>query len=210
MVALANPIDAMRLGSIGKPVNQKLARVVDENDREVKPGIVGELVFKELVPNALMKGYYKMPDETAAAMRGGWFHSGDRAFVDQEGYFYFGDRIKDCIRVRGENVSSFEVEKVINSHPKVLECAVVGVPCEELGDEDIKAYVVVKENEVVAPEEIISWCEGKMAYFMIPRYVEFRKTLPKTPTERISKFELRREGVGNAWDRVKSGFKIRK
>jgi len=156
-----------------------------------------------------MEGYYKMPDKTAEAMRGGWFHSGDRGYMDADGYFYFLDRVKDCIRRRGENISSFEVEKAVNTHPKVLESAAVGVPS-EVGEDDVKVCVVLKPEQTMLPEEIIAHCEERMAYFMVPRYVEFRSTLPKTPTERVQKFELREEGIGNAWDREKAGYKLKR
>ncbi len=114
------------------------------------------------------------------------------------------------MRRRGENISSFEVEQVVNSHPKVLECAVFAVPS-ELGEDDVKAAVVLKRGEKLAPEELLSFCNDRMAYFAVPRYVEFRESLPKTPTSRVEKYKLREEGVTrDTWDREKAGYKLKR
>jgi crotonobetaine/carnitine-CoA ligase len=182
---------------------------VNERDEDIKPYEYGEIVIKEMLPHTIMEGYYKMPDKTEEAMRNGWFHSGDRGMIDEDGYLYFLDRIKDCIRRRGENISSYEIEKILNSHPAILESAAIGVPS-ELGEEDVKVYIVLKVGKSLTPEEIIDYCEDRMAYFMIPRYIEFRDSLPKTPTERVQKFELRKEGIGNSWDRERAGYRLRR
>lgn len=199
----------VRVGSIGKPSRHAQMKVVDENDNDLPAETPGEIVVKETLPDSMMKGYYKEAEKTQETMRGGWFHSGDRGYRDKDGYFYFMDRLKDCIRRRGENISSFEIEKTVNEHPAVLECAAVGVPS-ELGEDDVKLYVVLKDGEALAPEEIVSFCEARMAYFMVPRYVEFRQSFPKTETQRIQKYELRKEGVGNCWDREKTGYRLRR
>ena len=157
----------------------------------------------------MFSGYYKQPDKTDEAWEGGWFHSGDRGYEDEDGYFFFTDRIKDCIRRRGENISSFEIEKIVNSHPRVLESAAVAVPS-ELGEDEVKIYVVLKTSETLAPEDLIAFCEERMAYFMVPRYIEFITHFPKTATERTQKFELRKLGIGNAWDREKAGYKLKR
>ena len=123
-------------------------------------------------------------------------------------HFYFVDRKKDAIRRRGENISSFEVEKVINTHPKVLESAVFAVPS-ELGEDEVKANVVLKPFETLPPEELIMHCNERLAYFAIPRYLEFPLELPKTPTGRIEKYRLRELGITeNTWDREKAGVEI--
>ncbi len=201
--------DDARVGSVGKPARHAEMKIVDEKDNEVSDGTPGEIVVKEIIPHTMLKGYYKETQKTEEAMRGGWFHSGDRGMKDTEGYFYFMDRLKDCIRRRGENISSFEIEKIVNAHPKVLESAAVGVPS-ELGEDDVKIYIVPRDGQKIAPEEILAWCEEKMAYFMVPRYVVFRKSFPKTETQRVQKFELRKEGIGDAWDREKEGYKIKR
>jgi crotonobetaine/carnitine-CoA ligase len=120
------------------------------------------------------------------------------------------DRKKDAIRRRGENISSFEIEKIINGHAKVKECVAIAVPS-ELGEDEVKICVLLKEDEKLQPEEPIQFCEGKIPYFAIPRYVEFLESLPKTPTEKILKKEFRVLGItGNKCDRDKSGYKLKK
>ena len=139
-----------------------------------------------------MKGYFKDEQKTAETMRNGWLHTGDYAYMDEDGYFYFVERKKDVIRRRGEMVSPTQVEDVINQHPKVEISAVIPVPA-ELGEDDIKAFVVVKGGEGLTSEEIINWCRERLAYFKVPQCVEFRKELPKTSSEKIAKHLLRQE-----------------
>ena len=130
--------------------------------------------------------------------------------MDEDGYFYFVDRKKQAIRRRGENISSFEVESIISGHPAVLESCVVGVPS-DVGEEDVKAVVVLKEGQQVTEEELIRWCEPKMAYFAIPRYIAIRTELPKTPSERIEKFKLKDEGITpDCWDRDEAGIELQR
>jgi carnitine-CoA ligase len=190
-----------RKGAMGKAVPSNIAKVVDGNDRTEPPRQVGELVFKFVDPGVGLPEYYKMPEATADKTRGGWLRTGDLAYMDEEGYFYFVDRQKDAIRRRGENISSYEVEKVINSHPDVLESAAVGVPA-EMGEDEVKAYVVLKPHRRLSPEELVLYCGPRMARFMIPRYIEFIHALPKTTTQKISKKPLKERGVGpGTWDR---------
>ncbi len=200
-VCLVNPYEKVKVGSIGKPLSFCEVKVVDAFDNELPAGLSGEIVMRTMVPNAIFLGYYKDPDRTVESMRNGWFHTGDRGYVDEDGYFYFLDRMKDCIRRRGENISSFEIEKIINSHPKVLESAAIGVPS-ELGEEEVKVFVVRREGAALPPEEIIAWCDERMANFMVPRYVEFIDAFPKTATERTQKYELRNRPMGDCWDRM--------
>ena len=208
---VANPLEAtassrgtrprvgVRVGSIGRPMSWIEARVEER-----------EILLRAREPHLFMEGYYRMPEQTAEAMRGGWFHSGDAGRADADGYLYFVDRIKQSIRRRGENISSWEVEKVVNAHPKVLESAAVGHPS-DLGEEDVRIVVVPRPGEAIDPVEIVRWCEERMAYFMVPRYVELRDALPKTATERVEKYRLKQEGLGPAtWDREAAGYKLRR
>jgi crotonobetaine/carnitine-CoA ligase len=183
-------------------------KVVDENDREVPRGTVGEIVIKN---PSVMKGYYKDPELTNKVLREGWLHTGDQAWMDEDGYFFFADRKRDVIRRRGENVSSLEVENVINAHPKVLESAVIGVPS-EFQDDEVKVFVVLKPNETLDPLDLLRWCKDRLAYFKIPRFIEFRTELPKTPTHRVQKYKLKEEKSDpgkDCFDLAKTDFKLR-
>lgn len=164
-------------------------RVVNDRGKELPAGEVGELVIRNLT---VTPGYFREPEETEKILRNGWLHTGDNAYRDEDGYFYFMDRKKDVIRRRGENMSSLEIEEVINSHPKVLESAVIGVPS-GLSDEEVKAYIVPKHGSFIEPKEMFGWCERRLARFKVPRFIEFRKSLPKTPTHRVEKYKLRKE-----------------
>jgi crotonobetaine/carnitine-CoA ligase len=152
-----------------------------------------------------MLEYYKMPEQTTEAWRDLWFHTGDYFYYDDDGYFYFVDRKKDALRRRGENVSSYEVERTINSHPAVLESAALAIKS-DLGEDDIMVCVLLKPGCTLLAKDLIDYCQERMAHFMVPRYVRFMPGLPKTPTERIQKFQLRQEGVtSDTWDREKAG-----
>ena len=184
-------------------------RVVDEHDYEVQPGTVGELIMRASEPWTMNAGYFGMPDKTAAAWRNGWFHSGDGFTCDDDGNFFFADRITDCIRRRGENISSFEVEAEVNAHPLVVESAAIGVPS-EFGEEEIKVLVVTKPDATLAPEELIHFLIPRMPRFMVPRFVEFVADFPKTEaTLRVKKYMFREHAVNDAtWDREAAGIKI--
>ena len=162
-------------------------RVVDNQDRELPSGEVGELLARSPL---LMKGYFKEPEQTSEALRGGWFHTGDFVYRDADGYYFFVDRKKDIIRRRGENISSVEVEMVINSHPEVAESAVVAAPS-SMSEDEVKAFIVLKREAQTTPEEIVDWCLERLADFKVPRYLEFREELPKTPSQRVAKYLLR-------------------
>jgi crotonobetaine/carnitine-CoA ligase len=209
-IVVHDDMNARRTGSCGRVLGEYYeVQLVDDDDMEVGVGDIGEIVVRPKKPSLVMTEYYRMPDKTLEAYRNLWFHTGDYARKDEDGYFYFVDRKKDAIRRRGENISSFEVEKVINTHPQVLECAVFAVPS-ELGEDEVKANVVLKENQTLAFERLIEFCSERMAHFAVPRYVEFVSELPKTPTNRIEKYRLRELGITeNTWDREKAGIKIR-
>ncbi len=208
-IVIHDDINARRTGSCGRVLGKYYeVKLVDDDDMEVAVGEVGEIIVRTKEPYIMMTEYYKMPEKTLEIYGNLWFHTGDYAKKDEDGYFYFVDRKKDAMRRRGENISSFEVEKVINSHPQVLECAVFAVPS-ELGEDEVKANVVLKENQSLPPEKLIAFCNERMAHFAIPRYVEFVTELPKTPTNRIEKYRLREFGITeNTWDREKAGVKI--
>jgi carnitine-CoA ligase len=210
-IVLVSPFDeTVRPGTCGKPLSTYDVRIVDDHDIELPPGTPGEIVVRGMEPYAQMNSYYNMPEATVRVFRNLWYHTGDFGYRDEDGYFYFVDRKKDALRRRGENISSFEVEEVINSHPKVLESAVLAVPS-ELGEDEVKAAVVLKEGETMAPEELIGWCEERMAYFAVPRYLQFRDALPKTATLRVEKYKLREEGITqDTWDREKAGYKLKR
>jgi long-chain acyl-CoA synthetase len=173
-------------GSIGTPLEGVEMQVVDEDDNPVAQGEVGEIVIRG---HNIMKGYWQRPDATAEAMRGGWFHSGDMARTDEEGYFYIVDRKKDMIIRGGYNVYPREVEEVLYEHPKIREAAVVGVPHDEWGEE-IGAALVLHEGEELAPEEASAYVKERIAAYKYPRLVWFLDDLPKGPTGKILKREI--------------------
>jgi crotonobetaine/carnitine-CoA ligase len=201
-----SPPGDIRPGKIGKPVSWAEMKIVDENDAEAPADEPGEIVIRAKNPDILFQGYYKNADATAEAMAGGWFHSGDRGSRDADGYFSFIDRLKDSIRRRGENISSYEVERVVNSHPDVAESAAYGVPS-DLGEDEVMVTVVARGDDVDL-DGLIAFCRERMAKFMVPRYVRVEEELPKTATQRVQKFELRKLGVDGAWDRLASADQI--
>ncbi len=150
-----------------------------------------------------MSGYFREPAKTAEAMRGGWFHTGDAGYRRADGYHVFVDRMKDTIRRRGENISSFLVEKAITAHPDILDAAAVAVPS-ELSEDDVKIFVVLRPGAALEPAQVVEWARGRLAEHEVPRYVEFREEFPRTETGRIQKYALRTEGVGAAWDRERA------
>jgi len=172
-----------RPGSIGQPIYGVQMRIFDEKDHELPPGEVGEIVIRG---HNVMKGYYKRPGPTAEAMRGGWFHTGDLGRMDEEGYFYVVGRKKDFLIRGGLNIYAREVESVLLAHPAVSEAAVIGIPDEVMGEE-IKAFVVLEQEEAVDAEDLIEYARKRMAAYKYPRYIEFRTELPKDATGRVIK-----------------------
>ncbi len=185
-------------------------RIVDVDDKEVEPGVPGEALVRTKEPWIMSNGYWNHPEWTVTAWRNQWFHTGDMLMRDAHGNYYFVDRSKDAIRRRGENISSMEVENEINAHPNVLECAVI--PVESVHTEqEVMAVVVAKQGLHVHPEDLVRFLEPRMAYFMIPRYVDFVEALPKTPTGKIQKFPLREQGVTpTTWDRESAGVELQR
>jgi crotonobetaine/carnitine-CoA ligase len=197
-------------GSCGKATKSFEVAIVDEEDRPVPPGVVGEIVCRGKYAWAMSIGYYNMPDKTAETYRNFWFHTGDAGFLDEDGYLYFRDRMKDYIRRRGENISSYEVEAVVNAHPQVLESAAIAVKS-EVGEDEVKIVVVPKPEEKINPVELLDFCQDRMPHFAVPRYIELTDSLPKTPNEKVQKAKLREAGITkNTWDREKVGYKVKR
>ena len=197
-------------GTCGKQRPGVDLRIVDVHDREVPVGEIGELIVRTDAPWALNSGYYKNPEATAQAWRNGWFHTGDGFRKDEHGNYFFVDRMKDAIRRRGENISSFEVEAEILTHPKIRECAVVAVP-NEMAEDDVLAIVAPATGAAVDPLELLEFLKPRLAHFMLPRYVRIMTDLPRTPTQKVEKYVLRQQGLtSDTWDREKAGVKIRR
>jgi crotonobetaine/carnitine-CoA ligase len=178
-------------------------RIVDENDEPVAPGSVGELIVRSAEPWALNAGYYKMPEKTAEAWRNGWFHTGDAFRQDEHGWYYLVDRMKDSIRRRGENISSFEVETIVRGYPGVGDCAAIAVPA-ALGEDEVMVVIETADPRGLSPESLVEWLEPRMPRFMLPRYVDLVPALPRNATtQRVKKHELRERGVTETtWDRL--------
>lgn len=181
--------------SIGKPLVGRTVRLVDADGHDVPVGSVGEIVIGGVPGRTLMKGYYNNPEATAMALRDGELWTGDNAYADEDGYFFWFDRRSDMIKRAGENISTAEVESVIIAHPEIAEVAVIGVP-DPIRDEAVKAVVVLEAGSRQTEESIREYCGGKLATFKIPTIVDIREALPKTSIGKIAKGELRREAPG--------------
>ncbi len=204
-IATASPYGDWRVGSMGQAHEERFdVAVVDEHDRLVGPGQPGELVLRPKQPYVIITGYYGRDDATAECFRNLWFHTGDRVHYDEDGYFYFLDRMKDAIRRRGENISAFDLECEVNLHPAVLECAAIGVPS-ELEEEEVKVVVVPQPGSEVDEAELAAYCEQRLPGFMVPRFIEIVDELPRTPNDKVAKHRLREMGddglTVSTWDR---------
>ena len=185
---------------MGRVVDGFEARVVDQDDGDLPDGVPGELILRSRLPFAFATGYHGMPEATIAAWRNLWLHTGDRV-VRQDGIYTFVDRLNDAIRRSGENISAWEVEQTLLAHPDVLGAAVVGVPA-ELGEDEVMAFVVARPGRQPRPEDLVVFCQPRLASFAAPRYIEFVDELPLTATGRVEKYRLRERGVTEAtWDR---------
>ena len=193
-----------RAGRCGKPLGPFEVALVDDDGFAVPPGVAGELLVRGTEPSVLMDGYWADPVRTLHAMRDQWFHTGDLLRMDADGWYSFVGRRKDVVRRRGENIAAAEVEMLLEQHPSVLECAVLGVPS-ELTEEDLLACIVPRAGATLTPRVLADWCEGRMARFMIPRYLRFMPALPKTQTDKVEKFRLLELGADGAWDREATG-----
>jgi crotonobetaine/carnitine-CoA ligase len=179
-------------GKMGRPTGATEFAVFDDADQPVPPGTVGELVMRH--PGGRLTHYHNNPEATEVAFRGGWFHTGDLAVVDGAGLYTYSGRKKESMRRRGENVSAWEIETTVSTHPAVRECAAHAV-ASELGEDDIKLVVVLQPGAELHESEIVRYCEGRMAHFAIPSYVELRTELPKTGTHRVLYEQLKSEGI---------------
>ncbi|GLZ52015.1 AMP-binding protein [Actinomycetospora sp. NBRC 106378] len=205
---LDGPPETVVGGEAGFPREGYDLRLVDVDGRDVGPGEIGELLVRPQVPHTVMAGYHGRPEETARVVRDGWLHTGDAFRTDDAGRFFFCDRMKDALRRRGENISSFEVERTVNEHPAVYESAVVAVPS-ALTEDEIKVVVVLQPDAELDPAELTTFLVDRLPYFMVPRYVETADALPKTPTHKVQKNLLRDAGVGPAtWDREAAGIRV--
>jgi crotonobetaine/carnitine-CoA ligase len=209
-LAIGVPADAQRPGLMGTVVAGFEARVADEHDRPVPDGVPGELLLRSDHPAAFAAGYWRQPDETVRAWRNLWFHTGDRVVRHPDGWFEFLDRLSDSIRRRGENISSFEVERVLLAAPGVRAAAAYAVPS-ELGEDEVMAALVVEDPDRFDVTELMRHCEGHLAYFAVPRFVDLVDELPLTANGKVQKFVLRRRGVTDTtWDREAAGYVLRR
>jgi len=214
---LAGTGDDVPVGTMGKPPAGMVAEIMDDDGALLGFDEVGELIFlvRETEVEQRKVKYFKDEEASKNLIQVGkdgqkWFHTGDLATKDKEGWFYFVDRKKDSIRRRGENIASYSIEKIVNLHNKVLESAAYGVKS-ELGEDEVMVAVVMKPGESMTPEELLDFCQGKMAYFMIPRYIDFVEKLPKSEVHRIMKRFLKERGITDTThDREKMGYEIKR
>lgn len=186
-------------------------QIVDpDTDQEMRCGEAGEIVVRPKKPWTIMQGYVDAPEATLDAWRNLWFHTGDLGLIDQDGFVFILDRLGDRIRRRSENISSYDVESAVMEHPAILECAVIGVPSKFEGDDDIKLVVVAVPGSRVTHDELLHFLVDKLPHFMVPRFIEFVSQLPRTPTNKVKKAELRAAGhTENTWDRKAAGIALR-
>jgi crotonobetaine/carnitine-CoA ligase len=179
-------------------------RIFDENDNELPPKQSGEVVVRPLKPNVMFSGYWNRDDSSFSAAGNYWHHTGDFGKFDENGFFYFVDRKKDYLRRRGENISSFEVEQALWKHPAIAEVAVHAVPS-VISEDDIKATIVLREDAALSAPDLHLWATERLPKFALPRYIEFRRELPRNAVGRVLKYQLRDEGVTSfTWDQEKS------
>jgi crotonobetaine/carnitine-CoA ligase len=199
-----------RGGTMGLVRDGYHARIIDHSGGDAPPGQPGELIVNSDEPLAFATGYFAMPDKTAESFRDGWFHTGDRAVRDRDGYFRFVDRLKDAIRRRGENISSFEVEQVLLSHPDVGQAAVFPVPS-ELAEDEVMAAIVRRPDSKLTESALCEFCRPRLARFAVPRFIAFVDTLPTTENGKVQKYKLRERGVvPGTWDREAAGVEAKR
>jgi crotonobetaine/carnitine-CoA ligase len=207
---LITELNSEVFGSCGKPRTGVTCRIVDAHDFEVPAGSVGELIIRTDLPWTMNIGYDNLPEATAAAWRNGWFHTGDAFRVDEQGNYFFVDRIKDAIRRRGENISSVEVEIEVKAHPAVDEAVAVAVAADG-GEDEVLVAVVLRAAQSLDAPALISFLTPRMPYFMVPRYVRFVAEIPKTETNKLRKSVIRDAGVtADTWDREAAGIRLKR
>ncbi|WP_114226892.1 MULTISPECIES: AMP-binding protein [Sphingomonas] len=206
-VSVANPSERGTCGKVRPGVE---VRLVDANDCEVAVGEIGEMLVRSDRPWGLNSGYNNNPEATAEAWRNGWFHTGDAFRRDAEGNFFFVDRVKDAIRRRGENISSFEVEVEVCAFPAVREAAAIGVPS-EYSEDEVMVIVAPVPGQTIDLAELAAFLAERMSYFMVPRYFRILDELPKTPSAKVLKADLRKEAVtADTWDRERAGIRLKR
>jgi crotonobetaine/carnitine-CoA ligase len=204
------PTAEQRPGTMGKICNGFEARVIDQHSNDAPLGEPGELIVRSHETLAFATGYFAMADKTAEAWRDGWFHTGDRVVRETDGYFRFVDRLKDAIRRRGENISSFEVEQVLLSHPDIANAAVFPVRS-ELAEDEVMAAIVRRPGSALTEIALTEFCQPRLAYFTVPRFIEFVDELPTTESGKVQKYKLRDRGVtARAWDRDAAGYRLKR
>jgi len=192
-------------GAIGKPLPHWEVKIVDDDGNEVAPNVVGEIVHRHRSGEPVVIEYYKMPEESAAKTRDGWYHTEDLGYKDEEGYLYFADRKLDVIKREGKRIIASAIEAVVCQHDSVAECAAVGVPC-GLEDDEIKLCVICKEGKTVALEDLYAHCVKNLEDHTLPRYIQVRDSFPKNVRGKVQRYKLRGEGVTeDTWDRCTSG-----
>jgi crotonobetaine/carnitine-CoA ligase len=196
-----------RPGAAGRLNDEEFeVRIVDDDDRDVPVGEIGEIVCRPTGPNLMFAGYWRRAEATVDVLRNLWFHTGDLGRIDEDRFLYFVDRKKDYLRRRGENISSFEMERAFIAHEAITDVAVHAVASAQ-GEDDVKVTAVLQEGATLTEEELCRWSVEQVPYFAVPRYIEFRSDLPRNPVGRVLKYELRDDGVTEAtWDREASGF----
>jgi crotonobetaine/carnitine-CoA ligase len=198
--AVSERPDDRRKGSAGRSYGWFDISIRGEDDVALPPGAQGEIALRPRYPHTMMAQYWKRPEATVASWRNLWYHTGDVGSMDEDGYLYFGGRLAYWMRVRGENVSAYEVEMTIRQLESIDDVAVVGVPA-ELGDEDVKAYVIPTDPAAFEPTEVVSWCEQQLARYKVPRYIEVVGSFPRTAAKaEVERSTLRARGIGDAWD----------
>ena len=213
MVTYSDLDDPVMAGCAGPPLSDFFEVIIadPDTDRELPRNEIGEILVRPKVPFCFNVGYFKMPDKTVEAWRNLWFHTGDAGHMDPEGRLFFVDRIKDRIRRRGENISSFELEQTLNEHPSVVESAAVGLRVEGAGGEDEIKVVLAVDGPSPDPSEFLDWCVPRMPRHTVPRYLEFVTELDKTASGKIRKQSIRDAGVTEStWDRESVGYVVRR
>lgn len=208
MLSPRHPPEKFRSGGLPKPEVE--VAILDEEDNPLPANAAGEICLRNRVAWVSSQGYFNMPEATLKANRNLWFHTGDRGRLDEDGYLYFVDRMKDAIRRRGENISSWEVEQIVAGHPDVVDVAAFAVRS-EMSEDEVMISVVLRDGATFDPAGLVEYCQHNMAYFMVPRFIEAVAALPRTMTEKVQKFRLREEAerrLPEIWDREKAGITL--
>ncbi len=208
VTSLPDGIDAPP-GSSGRVNEDFDLRVVDENDNELPAGQPGEIIVRPRHPDIMFSGYWNRPADTLSILKNLWLHTGDIGRLDEDNFFYFVDRKKDYLRRRGENISSFELETTINTHPEIDQVAVHAVKTDS--EDEVKVTAVIASGSTLDEESLCRWCIDQLPYFAVPRFIEFRESLPRNPFGRVLKYQLRDEGrTPNTWDRETADVELKK